>query len=280
MPMRTIRPAVVLGVIATALVLWFMTRMWFGDLTLVWKISGILGAWSPIVAASLYLYVQHVGGQEHKIFVAWLTRAIGMHVVLLWMLGVNDWLAGPLPLRATAHRWDPDAGAPVVLILFFPVFFLTVAFLKSVLRANETLTHHYKLPTLPHERDRTIPNRGVSYQSNSRRRNPVLWVPTILGLAGCAATLVVPASSELILAAVGIAAILHTIVRPVQLMSYIITMGCMVLFSTIAALRTHSFDTMPTLAIAPWVLLATAVLLAQIVRIATRDQRKSSHALA
>jgi hypothetical protein len=250
--------------------------MWFGHLTLVWKISGVLGAWAPVLAASLLLYLRAVGDREHQIFVAWLTRAIGMHVVLLWMLGVNDWLAGA---PGTVRRWDPDAGAPLVLISFFPVFFLTFACLDGLRRAHTKLSHVFSKPALPKERDRSAPNRGVTFETHQWRPAIAWGVPTVLALGGAIASVMHPSNRLWIVASVALVASLQILARPAQLMASVLALAASVAIATTATLYDHAMNPMIALALAPWLLVGAVAILALVTGLSVR-LRTSSRALA
>jgi hypothetical protein len=121
------RPLVVFGSIAATMVLWLSTRMWLGTELWVWKLSCVLGAWAPIGAAAVLLYVRETGHREDGVMAAWCVRAIGMHWILVWLLGMSDWLRGP---PHTLARWNSDAGMPLVFLAFIPVLALSVAALQ------------------------------------------------------------------------------------------------------------------------------------------------------
>jgi len=121
------RPVALFGSIAAAMVLWLSTRMFLGDQLWVWKVSCLLGAWAPIGAAALILYVREVGDREDGWFMAWCVRAVGMHLTLVWMLGMSDWLRGP---PHTPPQWNSDVGMPLVFLAFAPVLALSVAALQ------------------------------------------------------------------------------------------------------------------------------------------------------
>lgn len=128
------RPLLVLTAIAASMVAWFSVRMWAGDSAAVWQVSCLLGAWAPLGAAAVYLYVREVGDREDSVFAAWLVRAIGMHCTLAWLVGVSDWLRGPPTLTPP---FNADLRAPLVLASFFPAFAVCVAafqWLRSVRR--------------------------------------------------------------------------------------------------------------------------------------------------
>lgn len=122
----------VLMTLATAMVAWFVVRMCAGASIDVWRVSCFLGACAPLASAAALLYIQRVGDREDSVLAAWLVRAIGMHFVLAWLLGVSDWLRGPPGVAPTLNA---DMVAPLVLASFFPVFgvgFVTFRWLVSV----------------------------------------------------------------------------------------------------------------------------------------------------
>ena len=121
------RPLVIFGSIAAAMVLWLSTRMWLGDQLWVWAVSCVLGAWAPIGAAAVLLYVRETGHREDGVLAAWCVRAIGMHWTLVWLVGISDWLRGP---PHTAPQWNSDVGMPLVFLAFIPVLALSVAALQ------------------------------------------------------------------------------------------------------------------------------------------------------
>lgn len=115
------RPLLVLTPLATALVAWFMTRTWFGHDPAVWRVSALLGGWAPVLAAALVTYLRREGHREDSVGAAWLARALGVHCVLLWMVGVSDWLRGP---PGAPPAWNIDSGTPLVFLAFVPCFAL------------------------------------------------------------------------------------------------------------------------------------------------------------
>lgn len=130
----------VLMTLATAMVAWFVVRMCAGASHDVWRVSCFLGACAPLASAAAFLYIQRVGDREDSVLAAWLVRAIGMHFVLAWLLGVSDWLRGP---PGVSPALNSDIVAPLVLASFFPVFgvgFVTFRWLLSVTRRLATAT--------------------------------------------------------------------------------------------------------------------------------------------
>jgi hypothetical protein len=130
------RPLLVLTLLAASMVVWFSIRMWAGDALPVWQTSCVLGAWAPLAAAAVFLYVRAVGDREDSVFAAWLVRAIGMHFTLAWLVGASDWLRGP----PGTQRWNSDLGAPLVLLAFVPVFALCWGALSWILSVHARLS--------------------------------------------------------------------------------------------------------------------------------------------
>jgi hypothetical protein len=182
------RPLVVFLLVAGLLVGWLSVRMWFGALPGVWRVSCLLGAWAPLAAAALFLYVREVGDREHSVGAAWLVRAIGMHCTLLWMLGTNDWLRGPPGHLA---RWDADLGAPLVLLWFVPAFALSLGTLEWARSLAQRLPGVVVRPAMPGETGAgTAPFRGlplVATASPAPLRAPV--APLLVGSGACALAL-------------------------------------------------------------------------------------------
>lgn len=131
------RPLTIFGSIATAMVAWLSTRMWCGDSLAVWRVSCVLGAWAPLGAAAVFHYIRVHGHREHTVLAAWLVRAIGMHCVLVWLVGISDWLRGPPQLVPVANA---DAVVPLVFVGFAPVFALSALLLHWALRVSARLS--------------------------------------------------------------------------------------------------------------------------------------------
>lgn len=121
------RPLAVLACLAAAMVGWLSVRMWAGDVDAVWRVSCVLGAWAPLGAAAVLRYVLAEGHRENNPAAAWVVRALGMHCVLLWLLGINDYLRGA---PGTAPQWNADQGMPLVLLGFAPVLAASFVLLR------------------------------------------------------------------------------------------------------------------------------------------------------
>lgn len=178
-----IRPLLVLTPLAAALVAWFMTRMWFGHDPTVWRVSTLLGGWAPVLAAALLTYLRREGHREDSVGAAWLARALGVHCVLLWMVGVSDWLRGP---PNTPPAWNIDSGTPLVFLAFAPCFALcatAVHPLAALASAPRAPTFRRVLdPTATHYR--APPSRSGEGAARRVRANAP-WVPP----AACAVIL-------------------------------------------------------------------------------------------
>lgn len=191
------RPLVIFGTIATAMVLWLSTRMWLGDVLWVWKVSCLLGAWAPIGAAAVFLYVREVGDRTDGVFAAWCVRAIGMHWTLVWLVGMSDWLRGP---PHTPPAWNSDVGMPLVFLAFFPVFALSVAALQWTRSVAARFAEHLRVrqPGALHIVDGArSPYRGAT--TELRRVVPALpavsFAPVLAGAVGLGATWVALSTS-------------------------------------------------------------------------------------
>lgn len=190
--MRVTRPFIVLSLVATTLVAWFVVRMGFGAEPLVWRTSCLLGAWSPVLSVILLAYVRSVSDREHSVSVAWLVRAIGMHCVLLWMCGIGDWLGGP---PGGDRRWIADAGAPLVLLGFVPVFataFVAIEWLRSV---SKRIPHAFVRPALPSERSSAVAFRGIELVRETVRIAPNPSSAYVIGAASIGASWIAPEHS-------------------------------------------------------------------------------------
>lgn len=190
-----LRPLHVFSAIATAMVGWFATRMWNGSSHEVWRASAMMAGWAPVLAAVMVAYVTRVGPREDSVAAAWLVRAIGMHCVLLWMVGASDWLRGP-PDQAPA--WNTDVGTPVVFVAFVPCFALCHALLRGLFATHRRLTAAASAPVAAAApataRSYREPARPVS-GATLRRARPAL--APFVGAAGLALFAWAPALTTL-----------------------------------------------------------------------------------
>lgn len=191
------RPLVIFGTIAAAMVVWLSTRMWFGDVLWVWKASCLLGAWAPVGAAAVFLYVREVGDREDGVFAAWCVRAIGMHWTLVWLVGMSDWLRGP---PHTPPAWNTDLGMPVVFLAFVPTFALSVAALQWTRSVAARFAEHLRLrqPGSLHVVDGArSPYRGAITELRRVLPSapPPSFAPVLAGAVGLGATWVALSST-------------------------------------------------------------------------------------
>ncbi|MBL8601123.1 MAG: hypothetical protein JNK72_04285 [Myxococcales bacterium] len=163
------RPLAIFGGLAAVMVSWLSCRMWFGRTLAVWELSCVLGAWAPLFAAGLFLYIRAVNDRENNAAAAWCVRALGMHCVLVWLLGVSDWLRGP---PGTLARWNTDVGMPVVFVAFVPVFGLSLALLAWV---DSALARVAPARGAKHAEALAQPTQGLPYRA---QREPAEAVST------------------------------------------------------------------------------------------------------
>lgn len=182
------RPLVVFGSIAATMVLWLSTRMWLGTELWVWKVSCLLGAWAPIGAAAVLLYVRETGHREDGVLAAWFVRAIGMHWILVWLVGMSDWLRGPPHAVA---RWNSDAGMPLVFLAFIPVLALSVAALQWTRSVAARIAAHARHAAAPRVVD-GAPSPYRDAATEPRRAAPPAappsFAPVLAGAVGLGAT--------------------------------------------------------------------------------------------
>ncbi len=198
------RPIVVFGAVASAMVCWLSARMWCGDSYAVWRLSCILGAWAPLGAAAVVLYVRATGHRESSVLAAWLVRAIGMHWVLVWLVGISDWLRGP-PRAVPA--WNTDVGMPLVFLAFVPVFALSVAALGWMLSLARRMAPRHPTSTSS-DSDAPTPYRGarasrLSLAPAAPSRAPVL--ASAVGAASAWVALAAPVDPTMVLGASALA---------------------------------------------------------------------------
>ncbi len=179
------RPLFVLTALATSMVAWFVVRMLATHSYDVWLVSCLLGAWAPLTSAAAFLYISDAGEREDSVLAAWLVRAIGMHFVLAWLLGVSDWLRGP---PGSARVYNADAIAPFVLLSFVPVFLVCLTAFRWVLSVRRRLAAAEPLTSRTVTPEHApMPYRGAARMHITERiALPALALPAALG-AGAAA---------------------------------------------------------------------------------------------
>lgn len=179
------RPTWVFVTMATLLVGWLSLRMWSGDSVPVWQVSVVLAAFAPFAAAAVFRYIVAVADRESRVLVAWLVRAISMHWVLVWMVGVADLLRG-MPGSPTGRNWD--ALAPLVLLGFFPAFGACFGVLRWGESLAKRMTHAVLRPVRPGERhERATAFRGVTLVPEEGSPVRAVRVPALVGALGIAA---------------------------------------------------------------------------------------------
>ena len=246
----------VLMTLGTAMVAWFVVRMCAGASIDVWRVSCFLGACAPLASAAALLYIQRVGDREDSVLAAWLVRAIGMHFVLAWLLGVSDWLRGPPGASPTLNA---DMVAPLVLASFFPVFgvgFVSFRWLLSV-RARLSAARPPATRTVDLEAHR-VPYRGAL---RLRVTESVAGFPTALVVTsalGAASVLLALAGPWSTAAVLGVTAVtlgaLSTLGAPAVLPS-VASLVCVAGALLTRHLSTHT-GSYPLACAWPWVALA------------------------
>ncbi|MDP3278083.1 MAG: hypothetical protein Q8Q09_23055 [Deltaproteobacteria bacterium] len=244
--MKPTRAVLALSTVAALLVSWFMARMWLGERPEIWNASVVLGAWAPLISAVVFAYVRSVNDREHSVVAAWLVRAIGMHCVLLWMLGVGDALAGaPGGVRSL----NPDAAAPLVLLSFFPAFALSFGLVEWLRRVLAVVQIGFLRPTLPGDRGETQVFRGVAVIRERQLLERSPWagylvsagLTTVAVAAPSVATRLLPFAASML----GLLCVRNPRAVPVSLAA--LGLGG----ALVSPAMTHS--TLSALAAAPWV---------------------------
>ncbi len=246
----------VLMTLATAMVAWFVVRMCAGASLDVWRVSCFLGACAPLASAAAFLYIQRVGDREDSVLAAWLVRAIGMHFVLAWLLGVSDWLRGP---PGVSPALNADMVAPLVLASFFPVFgvgFVTFRWLLNV-------TARLAAARPPATRTVDLEAHRVPYRGALRLRvtesvagfPTALLVASALGAASVWFALAAPWSITAVLCATAVAlGAISTLGAPAVLPS-VVSLVCVAGALLTRQLATHT-GSYPLACAWPWVALA------------------------
>lgn len=248
------RPLFVLMGVATSMVAWFIVRMWGSGTYEVWRASCLLGAWAPLVSAAAFLYIQRVGDREHGVAAAWLVRAIGMHFVLAWLLGVSDWLRGP-PGSVTMR--NVDLVAPLALAAFFPVFGVGFTAFRWLLSVRRRLASR-AVPTRVVERDAVpVPYRGAGplRATVEARRSPVAAVVSaLLGAGAVALASSVPWSTPWVLGVSGVALGFVAPLGAQAMAPSVVSLVCVA--ATLVSRRALSLGHIPSAGVWPWVALA------------------------
>ncbi|MBL8681532.1 MAG: hypothetical protein JNK05_20365 [Myxococcales bacterium] len=256
--MRVTRPFIVLSLVATTLVAWFVVRMGFGAEPLVWRTSCLLGAWAPVFSAIMLAYVRSVSDREHSVSVAWLVRAIGMHCVLLWMCGIGDWLGGP---PGGDRRWIADAGAPLVLLGFVPVFAVTFTAVEWLRSVSRRIPHAFVRPAMPGERSSAVAFRGVELVRETVRIAPNPSAAYVIGATSIGASWLLPEHSIAICGLTAAALALACVKNSRALLPSVLSLIGASLVAGSARVVHGAESLFHALAAAPWTALAAIVAL-------------------
>lgn len=251
--MRWPRPVFVFSTVAAVLVLWFIARMGFGSNRAVWQVSCLLGAWAPLLSAALFAYVRAVGDREHTVGVAWLVRAIGMHCVLLWMIGVGDWLAG---FGTPERRWIADVAAPVVLLGFFPAFAASFAAVEWVRSVARRVPRTIEKPALPTERASEAAFRGVRVVREAVSTQQRATWGYLLGATAIAANVLAPSHA---FAVTALCALVGAAMAARNARAFVPSLSLISfspLFSLVSRVSHGELALFTALALAPWAMFA------------------------
>jgi hypothetical protein len=201
--------------------------MWFGGERSVWMTSCLLGAWAPLGAAAFFLYIRAIADREDTVLVAWLVRALGMHCVLVWMLGFSDWMSGP---PGQQPRWNADIGAPIALLLFVPTFAVSYFALHRLKSLAQRIVQPILRPAMPNERDgEVIPFRGLSLVNGGPPIARTPLAPFVVGGVAFATVITTPAMPYWILPAAAIALAIGTIRNHRALAPSVVVLGALAL---------------------------------------------------
>jgi hypothetical protein len=250
--MRWLRPVYVFTSIATVLVLWFGVRMGFGSDPLVWRVSCLLGAWAPLLGAVILAYVRAVGDREHTVGVAWLVRAIGMHCVLLWMIGVGDYLAG----LGAGRRWVADVAAPLVLLGFAPVFLGCFAAVEWVRSVAKRVPRSVERPALPIERSSEAAFRGVRVVRETVTTTERATWSYVLGFAGITGNLLAPQHAVAITVACAVASAVMATRNARGFVPSLLLLSTATVVALCMRVSDGQVSLWPALSIAPWIAMA------------------------
>jgi hypothetical protein len=209
------------------MVVWLSVRMWFGGERSVWMTSCLLGAWAPLGAAAFFLYIRAIADREDSVLVAWLVRALGMHCVLVWMLGFSDWMSGP---PGQSPRWNSDIGAPIAMVLFVPTFAISYFALGWLKTLAHRLVQPIMRPAMPNERDGEVaPFRGLFLVNGGAPVTRTPLAPFAIAAVGFGTVLTTPTMPYWILPAAAIALAIGTIRNHRALAPSVVTLGALAL---------------------------------------------------
>jgi hypothetical protein len=201
--------------------------MWFGGERSVWTTSCLLGAWAPLGAAAFFLYVRAIADREDSVLVAWLVRALGMHCVLVWMLGFSDWMSGP---PGQSPRWNADIGAPIALALFVPTFAVSYLALDRLKSLGHRIVQPIMRPAMPNERGgEHVPFRGLFLVSGGAPITRAPLAPFVVGAISFATVLSTPTMPYWLLPAAGITLAISTVRNHRALAPSVVTIGALAL---------------------------------------------------
>ncbi|MFO0559326.1 MAG: hypothetical protein U0269_15020 [Polyangiales bacterium] len=251
--MRWPRPVYVFSTVAAVLVLWFIARMGFGSNRVVWQLSCLLGAWAPLLSAVLFAYVRAVGDREHTVGVAWLVRAIGMHCVLLWMIGVGDWLAG---FATPERRWIADVAAPVVLLGFAPAFAVSFAAVEWVRSVARRVPRTIEKPALPTERAHEAAFRGVRVVREAVSTEQRATWGYLLGATAIAANVLLPSHAFAVTAACALIAAVMATRNASAFVPSLSLLAFAPLVALVSRVSHGELAVFTALALAPWAMFA------------------------
>jgi hypothetical protein len=251
--MRCLRPVYVLSTVAAVLILWFIARMGFGSNRVVWQLSCLFGAWAPLLSAVLFMYVRAVGDREHTVGVAWLVRAIAMHCVLLWMIGIGDWLVG---FETPERRWIADLAAPIVLLGFAPAFAMSFAAIEWVRSVARRVPRTIEKPALPTERAHEAAFRGMRVVREAVRTEQRATWGYLLGATAITANILVPSYA---FAVTTVCAVIAAVMATRNANAFVPSLSLLA-FAPLAALVSRvshgDLAVWTALALAPWTMFA------------------------
>jgi hypothetical protein len=188
--MRHVRPLKVFAAAVACMFSALAVRVWFAASADVWFVSCVVGAWLPLAAAAMFMYVRVVGDREDGIAAAWLVRALGVQSVLAWGVGMSDLFRGPPDHRSS---WDADLGGPFVLLAFAVPFVCALAVLTWFRSVGERLSVPVYRPAAPGSREVGVaPFRGVAQVVVAPSEARVPLAPLVVAAFGSVLVLEAP----------------------------------------------------------------------------------------